>query len=234
MSLRVARGFDPLAALAEEPLGGRASLARSRLRTQALALARSEALVEAAYSYCIVALEEPVTEWLCAGAERLHAPWLLPASGRLTAIACGACTLGPLLERRVALLFAERRASLAVALDQLGNEALMAVGRRAEDRIAADVARRGLTMAGELRAGDPGLALQAQAAVLRLAQAETVGVSVNASHLMLPLKSTSMVLGVGVDLPAAQWSRCDHCPTRDRCAVPARAASAQAAAGGAG
>ena len=33
----------------------------------------------------------------------------------------------------------------------------------------AEASRRGLTMSGELRAGDPGLALEAQGAVLRLA-----------------------------------------------------------------
>ena len=86
-------------------------------------------------------------------------------------------------------------------------------------------------MAGELRAGDPGLALEAQGAVLRLAWAETVGVAVHEGSLMRPLKSTSMVLGVGENLPATAWSRCDHCPSGATCGVRARArAAAEAAA----
>ena len=174
-------------------------------------------------------LAAPAAELLCAGGETLFAPWLLPASGQLTAIACAVCTLGPLLEKRVSELFAERRASLALALDGLGNELLFAISRRAQDRMQADVARRGLSMAGELRAGDPGLALDAQGAVLRLAQAETIGVELKPGHLMQPMKSTSMVLGVGIDLPAVHWSRCDTCPTRDKCAVVARAQSANPA-----
>jgi hypothetical protein len=224
--VRVARGLDVLREAAATPLPGRPSAARERLREKALELARRERLIDAAYCYAIVPVETPAAESLVAGGELLFAPWLLPASGELTAIACGACTLGPNLERRVRELFAERQASLATAMDALGNALLFAVSRRAQDRMLAEASRRGLSMAGELRPGDPGLALDAQAAVLRLAQAHTIGISLNAGGLMHPLKSCSMVLGVGIDLPAVAWSRCDHCPTRDKCKVVERAAAA--------
>lgn len=220
--MRVARGFDVLREAALLPPRGRPSAARNRQRQQALCIARDEQLIDAAYSYAIVPLDAPPADLLCAGAERLFAPWLLPASGELTAIACGACTLGPNFESRVSELFAGRRASLAMALDELGNELLFAVSRRAQDRMLADATRRGLSMAGELRPGDPGLALDAQAAVLRLAQAETIGIGLSSGGLMHPRKSCSMVLGVGVDLPAVRWSRCDHCPTRNKCRVAER------------
>jgi hypothetical protein len=226
--MRAARGFDILRAVATAPLRGRPSPVRERLRQKALAVAREPGLVDAAYSYCIVPLEIPAADWLHAGGERLHAPWLLPESGTLTAIACGVCTLGPAFERRISELFAARQASLAMALDELGNELLFAVSRRAQDRMLADAARRKLCMAGELRPGDPGLALDAQAAVLRLAQAENIGVSLGSGGLMHPVKSCSMVMGIGIDLPPVQWSRCDQCPTRDKCRVVERAAAAAA------
>ncbi len=213
----VARGFDVLRAALAAPLQGRSSAARERLRQEAAELVEQENLVEAAYSYRIVPLEAPAAEVLRAGGEALHAPRLIPDSGELTALACGVCTLGPRLEARVGELFGERRASLALALDALGNEMLFAVSRRAQDRMLADAGRRGLTMAGELRAGDPGLALAAQGAVLRLAWAETIGVHIPHGQLMQPLKSTSMVLGVGINLPPAHWSRCDACNFRQKC-----------------
>jgi hypothetical protein len=221
--MRVARDFDVLRETALAPLRGRPSVARNRLRQNALNIAREEQLIDAAYCYSIVPLDAPAAETLCAGGERLFAPCLLPVSGELTAIACGVCTLGTKLERRVSELFAGRQASLAMTLDGLGNELLFAVSRRAQDRMLADATRRGLSMAGELRPGDPGLALDAQAAVLRLAQAETIGVSLSSGGLMHPVKSCSMVLGVGIKLPAVQWSRCDDCPTRDKCRVAERA-----------
>lgn len=222
----VARGFDLLRETALTPLRGRTSAARERLRDKALGLARDERLIDAAYSYRIVSLDAPAADLLCAGGERLLAPWLLPASGELTAIACGVCTLGANFERRTNELFAGRQVSLALALDELGNQLLFEVSRRAQDRMQADATRRRLTMAGELRPGDPGLALDAQAAVLRLAQAESIGISLSAGGLMHPVKSCSMVLGIGIDLPAVQWSRCDYCPRREKCRVAERAGAA--------
>jgi len=226
--MRVARGFDILREVAAPPLRGRQSPTRLRLRAKALELARAESLVDAAYAYSIVTLEVPATDWLHAGGEMLYAPWLLPESGTLTAIACGVCTLGPAFEQRTSELFAARQASLAMALDELGNELVFAISRCAQDRMLADAARRKLCMAGELRPGDPGLALDAQAAVLRLAQAENIGVSLGSGGLMHPVKSCSMVMGIGIDLPAVQWSRCDRCPTRDKCRVVERAVAAAA------
>jgi len=225
-----ARRFDVIAPVAESTPPRPLAPAGARLRREALALAATERLVDAAYSYRIVPLEVsargPADGVLCADGETLAAPRLLPESGELTAIACGVCTIGAALETRVQSLFAERRASLAVALDSLGNELLFAVSRRAQDRMLADANKRGLSMAGELRAGDPGLAIESQSAVLRLAQAKSIGVTLSRGQMMQPVKSTSMVLGVGLELPAAKWSRCDACASRARCAVPRAAAAA--------
>ena len=107
--------------------------------------------------------------------------------------------------------------SLALALDKLGNELLSALSRRVQDRIIIDARNAGLTAAGELRAGDPGLPLSAQSAVYRLAGAESIGVSVTPGQVLHPLKSMSLVLGIGIDLPVAHWSRCDDCPSAPRC-----------------
>ncbi|HXD40215.1 MAG TPA: hypothetical protein VN649_06610 [Ramlibacter sp.] len=227
--MAVARGFDILRHARTAPLSGRPSAARTRLRAQALAMARADKLVHAAYGYRIVPLDAPAAPVLTVGGESLEAPWLLPATGQLTALACCACTLGLSFERRVSELFAQRQMSLAMALHELGNELLFDISRRAQDRIQAEVSRSSLTMSGELRAGDPGLALQAQGAVLRLAGADSIGISLSEGFVMHPLKSTSMVLGVGVDLPASSWSRCDTCNSREKCGVRARALAAAAA-----
>jgi len=141
----------------------------------------------------------------------------------VTALGCAVCTVGGRLEDRVRILLAERRPALAMALDELANELLFAVSRRAQDRLFADVMRRGLTMSGELRAGDPGLDIRAQPAVLRLAGADLIGVCAGGGMMMTPHKSTSMVLGVGIALPPAAWSRCDECPKRATCRIPSRA-----------
>jgi hypothetical protein len=196
------------------------SPARSRLRDDAIELARAEKLLGlAGYSYEVVALAPPTDGLLRAGVETLHAPKLLPQSGQLTALACAVATVGQALTDRVSDLFAQRRAALGLALDSLGNELLFALARRVQDRILSETMRKRLTMAGELRPGDPGLALDAQGAVLRLAKAQRIGVELTHGMLMRPHKSTSMVLGVGIDLPATAWSRCDDCPSNTKCAL---------------
>ena len=199
---------------------------RERFRREAMDLIACEALLEAAYCYRIVPLDEPPDTCLRVGGERLDALKLVPASGQLTAVAAAVCTLGPALEQRISMLFAQRRQSLALALDSVGNELLFALSRRLQDRIVADARKVGLSAAGELRAGDPGLPLAAQPAVLRLAGAAAVGVSVSRSKLLHPLKSMSLIMGVGVDLPAARWSRCDECPSASKCRIAGQAVGA--------
>ena len=204
---------------------------RIRARAQALELAEREGLVAAAWRWAIVPLDASPAETLRAGGETFHAPWLLPKSGELTALAFAVCTIGPALERRVSGLFIERRPSLALALDILGNELLLTLSRRMQDLLLVEVKRRGLSMAGELRPGDPGLGLEAQAAVLRLAKAEEIGLAVTRLGMLNPTKSASAMFGVGVDLPPARWSRCDRCPSRKTCKVAKQDAVLAPAAG---
>jgi hypothetical protein len=205
------------------PCADEALRRRGRYRRDAIDLLERDDLLDAAYCYRIVALDEPPSHMLRAGGEALDALRLVPKSGQLTAFGVGICTLGPALERRASLLFAERRISLALALDRLGNELLSALSRRVQDRIVSEARKAGLTAAGELRAGDPGLPMAAQTAVHRLAGADTIGVSVTQGQVLHPLKSISMVLGIGIDLPAAHWSRCDDCPSAPRCRMSGRA-----------
>jgi hypothetical protein len=219
------RGSGLLREVATSPCADAALRQRGRFRRDAIALVEHENLLYAAYCYRIVPLDEPPSHVLRAGGEVLDALRLVPESGQLTAVAVGICTLGPKLEQRSTALFAERRMSLALALDKLGNELLFALSRRVQDRIVIEARKAHLTAAGELRAGDPGLPLAAQAAVQRLAGAGEIGVSVTPGQVLHPLKSMSMVLGIGIDLPPARWSRCDDCPSAPKCRMSARIAA---------
>ncbi|MDT3686293.1 MAG: hypothetical protein RO009_14760 [Pseudorhodoplanes sp.] len=206
-------------------VAGQASAKRSsqqRFRDEALALIERESLAEPALSFSIVDLEEPAAETLRAGDERFYAPKLLPQSGRLTALACGVATVGPRVEARVGALFRERSMSLGLALDEVANELLFAVSRRLQDRMLLAARKSGLNLAGELRPGDPGLALNAQAGLLRLADAESIGVGLFGGHMLNPIKSVSVMFGAGVDLPAVRWSRCDECSSRATCKIAPR------------
>lgn len=210
-------GHVLLRAVADAPRRRPAGPVQARLRPEALELLRAEPLLEARYCHRFIDVADTGEAGLLVAGEWLDAPWLIPESGTLTAIACCVATLGERLENRIRGLFDARRASLALALDDLGNEALSALACRAQDRMLAVARRQGLSMAGELRPGDPGLALEAQRNVLAWAGAAGIGVSLSAGSVMQPIKSASMVFGVGKDLPAVHWSRCDDCATRERC-----------------
>jgi hypothetical protein len=196
----------------------------SRFLREAHNMAGSDDLLAPALRFAIVDLERPAADTLYAGGLELYAPRLLPAVGELTALACGAATIGVRLEQRVTALFAERRASLALALDALGNRCLHILSRCLQDRMLVAARDRGLVLSGELRPGDPGLALDAQTTVLRLADAAAIGVQTTRGLALHPLKSISMVLGAGHGLPPARWSRCDDCRSRPRCKLVARQA----------
>jgi len=211
------RGVDLKRELANGPMQG-LSPVRARLHDQAVEMIKAEALLEANYSYNIVPLDRPAEgPCLQAGNETLEAPRLLPESGELTALGCGVYTLGPRFERRISELFRERRAALAVVLDEIGIELLFAMGRRVQDRMLSECYRKRLSMGAELHAGDPGLELEAQAAVLRLAEAEKIGVDLHRGQLITPLKSGSVVFAVGRNLPEVAWSRCETCPSFNKC-----------------
>jgi len=207
-----------VAAVTDNAPRRRLSALQIRLRDQALALVQDESLLHGAYTFHIWPLTAPAAATLQLGDLRLHAPQLLPSAGELTAVACGVVTIGCALEERTRQLFDERRPSLALALDHLANELLFAVARIAQDRMLAQVRRQGLCMAGELHSGDPGLDIETQSLVLRLAAADDIGVTLSSGFMMNPVKSSSMVLGIGRDLPHTTWSRCDSCQSRSRCA----------------
>ena len=109
--------------------------------------------------------------------------------------------------------------SLALALDKLGNELLFALSRRVQDRIV--IAARKARFDGwpaNCAPGDPGLPLRSAERRACVSPAPApIGVSVTPGQVLHPLKSMSMVLGIGIDLPPARWSRCDDCPSAPQC-----------------
>lgn len=150
----------------------------------------------------------------------VHAPGLARAPGKLQAVAVAVCTLGPALERRISALFAARRRLLALALEDIANRMLF----RLADRTVATIRRRarqeGMDSGIEASPGDAGLALDQQPTVLALAGANKIAVSVTAHSMLTPVKTLSIMVGLGRDLVSrAAPGRCECCPSRNRCRV---------------
>jgi hypothetical protein len=73
------------------------------LRQQALDRVEQQGLLDTRACWRVVPLEGAPgqTGWLCLDGERLQAPWLVPESGQLTAVACAVATIGAALEHEV-------------------------------------------------------------------------------------------------------------------------------------
>ena len=124
--------------VASIPCADEALRQRGRYRRDAIDLVEREICSTPPIAIASLPLDEPPSDVLRAGGEALDALRLVPESGQLTAVGVGVCTLGPALEQRASALFAERRMSLALALDKLGNELLFALSRRVQDRIVVE------------------------------------------------------------------------------------------------
>lgn len=175
---------------------------RSRQRDKAMALIREEKLLDPAHSFNTVQLHGIDSDGRPrVGDEILPATLRLPEVGKLFALGCGACTLGSRLEARVRQLFIEKCSAQAQALDNLGNELLFVLGQRLRDDIRASVRRQGLSLRREVKIWNSGHDLSTQAAVLRLAGAAGIGITLQRSNLLLPMKSASMVFAIGRKYP---------------------------------
>jgi len=77
---------------------------------------------------------------------------------------------------------------------------------------------RGYQASSPLSPGMPGFSISEQWQLFKLVPAEEIGVSLNPSGMMVPRKSTSMVIGVGMKMPTwTQAEVCDRCSLKRTC-----------------
>ncbi len=126
------------------------------------------------------------------------------------------CTIGSrLLDRAVHA--SESHVARGFALDAVGSAAVHALSAAACNEVEADAVHRGLETSLPLSPGlegwpvDPG-----QREIFSLIDPEEIGVEITASLQMVPLKSVTVVLGVGSGV-AAKGRICDYCSLRDTC-----------------
>lgn len=126
-----------------------------------------------------------------------------------------ACTIGPNLERWVDRLLGEGNLLNAMLVDEIGNASIYQL----EDycfKLADESAKeRGLTASGCICPGQDGFALEEQAKILNLVNAQDMGVKLTNYNIMYPKKSTTLVVGMGENV--SHWDKCEYCDMRDRC-----------------
>jgi hypothetical protein len=135
------------------------------------------------------AVKGPDTGDLFHGAHMLK---LLTGCDRATLLAC---TIGPNLEAEVERLQKAGELTDAFALEMTGGWMADYMADRVDERVEHEIKREGYGRTMRFSPGYGDWTLDNQPQVLRLAEAERIGITLTESNIMIPRKSVSAVIG---------------------------------------
>ena len=126
------------------------------------------------------------------------------------------CTIGGELEDHVGSLF-KIDPGLAIALDGVGSAAVETLAIQACNHFENQVKNNGLTTTLPLNPGMIGWPVdQGQPQIFSLLDCEEIQVTITDSWMMFPMKSLSMVLGIGDNL-TTDGIPCEYCSLKGTC-----------------
>ena len=127
-------------------------------------------------------------------------------------------TIGPKLEKQVTDYSRSGETLRAMILDGIGSAAVDSLVPEILRLVASEVSSRGYQISSPVNPGMPGFPLTEQWNLLGLVSADEIGVRLTASGVLIPRKSTSMVIGIGPQM--TRWTRaevCARCGLRETC-----------------
>lgn len=142
-------------------------------------------------------------------------PSLLSTAKELAAVVC---TIGPRLEEKVAYHFSKKEPLRGLLLDGIGSAAVDSLIQEVCKFMAGEASARGYQASSPINPGMPGLPITEQWQLLKMVPAREIGVSLTSSGIMVPRKSTAMVIGIGPKMTT--WTRaevCVYCSLRETC-----------------
>lgn len=129
-------------------------------------------------------------------------------------VAVVASTIGPDLEKRAAVA---SDWTYGLALDGVGSAAAEALAEAACHRLEEMGAREGLKATTPINPGLVGWpVLEGQQEIFGLLDGQEIGMTLLPTGLMLPQKSISFVIGLGIGIVSGGGT-CDYCGMRERC-----------------
>lgn len=131
-------------------------------------------------------------------------------------VALAVCTVGAALETHVKELFS-RDPVRSLALEGAGIAALRSVSEHVVEKVRARASSKGWGSGMRAQPGQEGWPIEQQDVVFDALPAQEIGVRLSGSHLMIPQKSVSLVVGLGPDMRPDRVA-CDFCSKRGRCA----------------
>ncbi len=185
---------------------------RSRAVTIAeQAIAEGEKLLHPAVAYATVPVGELRHEQLrLVGGGLLAGPLVAQHLHGARSVVVAVCTVGPDLEAAASEYFADDPA-MSVALDAVGSAAVDLLAQAMCERVDDEAVAEGLKTTIAITPGLVGWPLAAgQRQLFALVDAAAAGVSLTEGYMMVPHKSTSLVIGTGTDVERT-GETCDYC-----------------------
>lgn len=148
----------------------------------------------------------------------LHSP--LFASSMLNAkeLAVVLCTIGPRLEHKVTEYLGKNEPLRGILLDGIGSAAVDLLTQEICRHIAGIASTRGYQASSPLSPGTSNFPITEQKQLFQLVPSEQIGVRLSGSGIMVPRKSTSMVIGIGQGMKVrVQEEVCAHCNLSRTC-----------------
>ncbi len=128
------------------------------------------------------------------------------------------CTIGPRLEKQVTDYSKNGETFRGMLLDGIGSAAVDMLTQESCRYVTAKASSRGYEASSPVCPGMPRFLLKEQGNLLELANANEIGVSLTSTGVMVPRKSTSMVIGMGPHMRTwTQAEVCAHCNLRETC-----------------
>jgi len=126
-------------------------------------------------------------------------------------IAASVCTIGNRLEMHVKRYIDNNEPLSALIMDGIGSAAVDMLSGEACNLIASVASSRSYMAGSPVSPGMQGLPITGQKYMFDLIPAGEIGVTLTDSGTMIPLKSVSMIMGLGPEMK--RWKRVEVCAT---------------------
>ena len=133
-------------------------------------------------------------------------------------LAIAVCTAGDAISRRISEHQRNGQRLCAIFLDDLASWAVDQVRQQLCRTIEAEAAARDWQASASLSPGESAWSVTEQSVIFALLDTRPIGVVLTESLVMRPIKSLSLVMGIGPGPLGVQGaSNCDFCTIRERC-----------------
>jgi hypothetical protein len=152
------------------------------------------------------------------GDKAIHGPLIPAIFPEAKELAVLLCTIGPRLEKQVTDYTKSDEVMRGMILDGIGSTAVDIMTLEILRRLANEVSPRDYEISSPVNPGMPGFPLTEQWNLLGLVNANEISVRLTASGVLVPRKSTSMVIGIGPKM--TRWTDaevCARCSLRENC-----------------